>query len=285
MTETVRLNQSSATAPPAGHRGRKRAKIENRWYVRMMGLALLVGVLAAWQAIVVLADIPAVVLPRPTDVLPALWTGLSSGLYWEHFLATVGSLVGGFLLATAAGLVLGTLLVYSRWAQRLVYPYIITFQSFPKIAIAPLLVLWLGYGPTSQVAVAAITAFMPIMSNVEAGLRSADPDHLDLMDSVGATRWEGFVHVRLPASLPYVFSGLQVGLIFSMLGAIVAEFVGARSGLGVLIMNLNYNLDVAGVFSVLIILAVMGVSLYLGVRALRSKLVFWEGRREEPTDV
>lgn len=258
-----------------------RPLIERKWGVRLISVVVLAALLVGWQAAVAGFGISQIILPRPTDVLTALRVGIGRGLYLEHLLWTTLSMMSGFLLATAAGLVLGALIAYSRWVNRLVYPYVIVLQSFPKIAIAPLLILWLGYGAPSKVLVAALTAFLPILSSVEAGLRSTDADQLDLLDSLRASRWESFRHVRLPAALPHIFSGLHVGLIFAMLGTIVAEFVGSRRGLGVLILNLNYNLDVAGVFSVLMILAAMGVSLHLGVQALRSRVVFWAGRTED----
>lgn len=264
-----------AVSPPS------RPLVERKWAVRLIAVLLFAALVLAWEAVVAGLDISQIILPRPGDVLNALRVGIGRGLYLEHLAWTTLSMLSGFLLAMTAGVLLGALISYSRWVNRLVYPYVIVLQSFPKIAIAPLLVLWLGYGAPSKVLVAALTAFLPILSSVEAGLRSTEADQLDLLDSLRANKWEGFRHVRLPAALPHIFSGLHVGLIFAMLGTIVAEFVGSRRGLGVLIINMNYNLDVAGVFSVLMILAAMGVSLHLGVQALRSRVVFWGGRTED----
>lgn len=276
---TTQVNDVSspvATASPP-----RRPLIERKWAVRLIAALLFVTIMLAWEAAVVWLGVPEIIVPRPSDVLRSLIVGIGRGVYVEHLLWTTISMVSGFLLATAAGILVGTLVAYSRWMDRLAYPYIIVLQSFPKIAIAPLLVLWLGYGSPSKIVVAAFTAFLPILSSVEAGLRSADADQLDLMDSLQANRLESFLHLRLPAALPHIFSGLHVGLIFAMLGAVVAEFVGSRRGLGVLILNFNYSLDVAGVFSVLIILAAMGVTLHLAVQALRARVVFWVGRGDD----
>lgn len=276
LTTTDAEQGAELTASPSSRR-----VIERPWAVRVISVLLFFSVIAAWQGAVVGLSIPEIILPKPSDVVNALWNGIGRGLYLEHLLWTAFSMLSGFLLAAVAGMAFGTLVAYSKWVDRLVYPYVIVFQSFPKIAIAPLLILWLGYGSPSKVVVAALTAFLPILSSVEAGLRGAEADQLDLMDSLQASKWESFRHVRFPAALPHIFSGLHVGLIFAMLGAIVAEFVGSRRGLGVLILNLNYSLDVAGVFSILMILAAMGVSLHLAVQGLRSRVVFWSGRPKD----
>lgn len=242
----------------------------------LSSVLVFLGLMGVWQ-LLANSIASSIILPEPTRVLVALIRGIRRGIYLEHLMWTGMSMILGFFLAMVAGVVIGSIIAYSKWAHRVVYPYVIVFQSFPKIAIAPLLVLWLGYGASSKVVVAALTAFLPILSSVESGLSTVEPERLDLMDSLQATKWQSFRHVRLPSALPQIFSGLHVGLIFAMLGAIVAEFVGSTKGLGVLILNLNYSMDIAGVFSVLVVLALFGVTLHVSIQALRRRFIFWTG--------
>jgi NitT/TauT family transport system permease protein len=145
----------------------------------------------------------------------------------------------------------------------------------PKIAIAPLIIVWFGFGIGSKVVIAATVAFFPVLVNVIVGLKTIDQSKLDLMRSLDATRWQTFRMVKLPNALPFVFAGLDVAVVFSVLGAIVGEFVGAQQGLGNLILQFNFSLDIAGVFAVLILLSVLGVALHLIMQALQKRLIFW----------
>jgi NitT/TauT family transport system permease protein len=158
----------------------------------------------------------------------------------------------------------------------------VAFQALPKIAIAPLLILWLGFGIWSKVAMAAMIAFFPVMVNVITGLRAVNRDVLELMKSLSATDWQVFRLVRLPNALPYLFAGLDVAIVFSLLAAIVAEFVGSQAGMGNLILQMNFQLDVAGVFAVLIILSALGVALHLIVVHLQRRLLFWSSTGGSP---
>ncbi len=135
------------------------------------------------------------------------------------------------------------------------------FQAMPKVALAPLIIIWFGLGLTSKVVSAALVAFFPLMVNTIVGLRSADEDRINLMRSLAATRWQIFWMLQLPNAMPYIFAGLEIAMIFALIGAIVAEFVGAQAGLGMLMQSMNFTMDVAGQFSVLLILSVLGLML------------------------
>jgi len=145
----------------------------------------------------------------------------------------------------------------------------------PKIAIAPLVIVWFGFGISSKVIIAATVAFFPVLVNVIVGLKTIDPAKLDLMRSLRASRWQTFRLVTFPNALPFVFAGLDIAIVFSVLGAIVGEFVGAQQGLGNLILQFNVALDIAGVFAVLILLSVMGVALHLIMQAVQKHIIFW----------
>ena len=145
----------------------------------------------------------------------------------------------------------------------------------PKIAIAPLIVVWFGFDTSSKVVIAATVAFFPVLVNVVVGLKTIDAGKLELMRSLRATRWQTFRLVQFPNALPFVFAGLDVAIVFSVLGAIVGEFVGAQRGLGNLILQFNMTLDIAGVFAVLIMLSLMGVALHLIMQAIQRYVIFW----------
>jgi NitT/TauT family transport system permease protein len=157
------------------------------------------------------------------------------------------------------------------------------FQAMPKVALAPLIIVWFGLGLTSKVINAALVAFFPLMVNTIVGLRSADEDRVNLMKSLAATRTQIFWMLQLPNALPYIFAGLEIAMIFALIGAIVAEFVGAQSGLGMLIQSMNFTMDVAGQFSVLLILSMVGLLLNMIVTETRRRVLFWDPSQK--TDV
>jgi NitT/TauT family transport system permease protein len=231
--------------------------------------------LVLWEVVVRVFDVPNYLVPAPSEVAVALYGGLASGLFVEHFLITLGEAVAGFLIAAGVGLTVGTLIAQFRVVERLVYPYIVALQSLPKIAIAPLIIVWFGYGFSSKIVVSATVAFFPILVNVIVGLKSADADRLDLMRSLNASRWQMLRLVQFPTALPFIFAGLNVAVIFAVLGAIVAEFVGSQRGLGNLILSFNANLDIASVFACLILLGGMGMSLHAAVQRVQKRMIFW----------
>lgn len=240
-------------------------------------LVPLIFVLAmgAWEGIVRLLDVPVFVVPAPSDVVTALVNGLKSDIYFSNAAVTLSEALLGFLIASAAGILLGGLIAQFALLERVLYPYLVALQTLPKIAIAPLIILWFGFGMSSKVVIAAIVSFFPILVNVIAGLKSVDRNKIDLMRSLRASRWQIFWKIRFPNALPFVFAGLDIAIIFSILGAIVGEFVGSQAGLGNLIVQLNFNLDVAGVFGALVFLSAMGITLHAVMGWLRRRLIFW----------
>jgi NitT/TauT family transport system permease protein len=150
------------------------------------------------------------------------------------------------------------------------------FQAMPKVALAPLIIIWFGLGITSKVVAAALVAFFPLMVNTIVGLRSAEEDRINLMRSLAASRWQIFWMLQLPNAMPYIFAGLEIAMIFALIGAIVGEFVGAQSGLGMLIQSMNFTMDVAGQFSVLLILSMLGLLLNGIVSEVRRRVLFWD---------
>jgi NitT/TauT family transport system permease protein len=233
------------------------------------------GVVALWEVSVRVGRIPDFLLPTPSAIARALVRGLGTGLYLEHAWVTFSEALLGFLIAAGAGIILGTVVAQFRLMERTIYPYLVAFQTLPKIAIAPLLIVWFGFGLASKIVIAALVAFFPILVNVIVGLKTVDAPKLDLLRALNASRWQTFRYVTFPNALPFVFAGLDIAIVFSVLGAIVGEFVGAQRGLGNLILEYHTSLDIAGMFAVLLLLAALGVTLHLIIQAIQRRVIFW----------
>lgn len=215
------------------------------------------------------------VLPSPSDVAGALRAGLLDGTLHVHIRATAQAALLGLLCGVAAGLAMATLLVLVPWLEPFVLPLVTAMQSVPKVALAPLIVAYLGFGLGSKVFTAALLAFFPAFLGAMAGLRSVDRAHLDLMSACSAGRLHVLWHVRLPAAAPYLFAALQVAVVFSLIGVVVSEFIAATEGLGYVIKARSLELDVSMMFAAISVLCAMGVSAGLLVRLAQRKAVFW----------
>ena len=232
--------------------------------------------IAVAELVIRFLQIPPFILPPPSSVAAALWKGISTGVYFKHWVVTMTETLLGFVLGATFGLVVGTLVATNKWVELLLYPYVVAFQSLPKVALAPLMAIWFGVGITSKVVNAALIAFFPLLVNVIAGLRSADEDRVNLMRALAASETQIFWKLRLPSALPFIIAGIDVAIVFSLIGAIVGEFVGANEGLGYLMRSYNFELDVSGSFSILIILAATGLALHKAVTGLRRRALFWD---------
>ena len=243
---------------------------------------LLVVLLLVWQYGVLWLDVPAYILPPPSDVAVALWRGLDAGIfsrggYWLHTGVTLSEVLLGFVIGSTAGLVLGTIISQVRIIEATFSVYLIAIQSLPKIALAPIIVLWFGFGLTSKVVIICLLTFFPLLVNSMAGFRAVEPERIELMRAIGANGWQMFWKVRLPSAMPYIFAGLDMAAVFAVVGAVVGEFVGAQRGLGVLILSMNASMDTAGTFSVFIILSLIGVLLHGVLKIVSRRVLFWSG--------
>ncbi len=241
-----------------------------------LSLLLLAASLLGWEAMVRVAQVPAFILPPPSQVVVALYRGFASGVYLRNLQVTLVETLLGFAAGSALGFLLGTAVAMNRYVEYFLYPYIVMFQSLPKVALAPLIVIWFGLGLTSKVINAALVAFFPLLVNTMVGLRSADEDRVSLMRSLAASETQIFWMLRLPNALPFVMAGLDIAMILALIGAIVAEFTGATSGLGTLILSMTYTMDVSGQFSVLLILSIVGLLLNRLVLLVRRRVLFWD---------
>jgi NitT/TauT family transport system permease protein len=199
---------------------------------RIFSLVLLVVILGGWEGLIKLLGIPPFILPPPSMVAFALWQGFASGLYFEHIAVTVFQTIAGFILGCGLGFLLGVAVALSRQTAYFMYPYIVMFENMPKVALAPLIVLWFGLGMTSKIITAGLIAFFPLLVNTNTGLNSVDKDRVDLIRSLGGSERQIFFMVRLPSALPFIFAGLEVAIVLALIGTVVAEFLGAERGLG-----------------------------------------------------
>jgi NitT/TauT family transport system permease protein len=243
-------------------------------------LIAFVVVIGGWELYVRAADVSTIVLPSPSLVVTQLYDGIVYGTFISNLGVTLLETVLGFGLAGIIGILLGALVAELSWARMAVYPYVVAFQTIPMIALAPLLVIWFGFGLTSKVLAAAIVAFFPIVVNTIEGIAGADQQRIDMIRAMGAGRLETFTRVKVPSALPFVFAGLNTGVVLALLGAVVGEFMGSKAGLGNLILIFNAELNIAGSFAVLILLSLCGFSLHLVTDWLRNRVVFWVPRKK-----
>jgi NitT/TauT family transport system permease protein len=249
----------------------------------LLGIAIL---LAAWEIAVLWLKVPPYILPSPARVCAALWSGLAvpvtspSGFYLP-LAATMTNAASGFVIGVLLGLAMGSLMAEFRAVERLVMPYAFALQTLPTVAIAPLIVIWCGFGDGSKITMAALLAFFPLMVNTFTGIRTTDPERLALMRALSATRIETYRFVKLPSAAPYIFAGLDMGMVYALLGTLVAEFLGAQSGIGVAIVQAQAVSDVASVFAALVLLGLIGIGLHLTIRAVEHRVIHWAGRRPD----
>jgi NitT/TauT family transport system permease protein len=258
-----------------------------RQRVRARGLLLKLAGIAAlfaiWQAGVTFLDVPTYILPPPMQVWAALKSGLLVPLdsptgFYIPIASTLANAAMGFVIGSILGLLIGSLMAEFRSVETVLMPYAFALQTLPKVAIAPLIVIWFGFGDGSKIAMAGLLAFFPLMVNSFTGIRNTEPERIDLMRSLSASRLEIYARVKLPSAGPFIFAGLDMAAVYALLGTIVAEFLGAQRGIGVTIVQAQAVTDVAGVFAALIILGALGILLHLIIRAIKRRVVHWDER-------
>lgn len=242
---------------------------------RMLMAGFFVLVMAIWHFAVALLEVSPLIFPNPLAVARALVDLFQSGEIVRHLGVTLYEILAGFAFGAAFGLVLGALIGQSALLEAVLYPYVVAFQTVPKVAVAPLFVLWFGFDTTSKVVITATIVFFPVLANTIVGLRSAPKDQIELMKAFTASPWHVFRMVRLPQALPYVFAGLDIGIVLAVIGAIVGEFVGAQAGLGYLILQRNFSMDAAGMFAILVVLSLIGLMLHSLMRLIARRVIFW----------
>jgi NitT/TauT family transport system permease protein len=241
-----------------------------------------VGVFAAfflaWELLVDAFHIKPVILPAPSVVFVTIahrWSYLLRET-WPTFVA-VG---GGFLVAALSGFVIAVGIAYSRWISELTYPFLVAAQVLPKIALAPLFLIWFGFGLTPKVVIAALIAFFPIVINTSRGLNSVDPELIQYMRSLGAGWGEIFLKISLPWALPYMFAAFKISITLAVVGAVVGEFVASDNGLGYVISYANISLETELMFAGIFVLSALGVAFFLAVALLERVTLSWQAAIE-----
>ena len=263
---TVVANRSAGT--PAGQGPwAVLAAGARRWWPAVAAHA---AVIVLWHLVVVLGDIPPFIMPTPWATLETLW---QPDYQWPgHIAITAGEVFGGYLLALVVGVGLAVAFTWSSAVERGVMPVLVTLNMIPKVAMAPLFIVWLGYGLFPNMVIAFTIAFFPILLTTARGLREVEPDLLDLVRALHGSRWQIFIKIQLPGALPYVFSGMKVATVLAVAGAIVGEFMGSSGGLGYLMQSRQGFLDTAGMFMAVILVSLIGVAMY-GLVLLAEKLL------------
>jgi NitT/TauT family transport system permease protein len=231
--------------------------------------------LLVWEFLPAALNVSKLLLPPPSSIARSMWLIYDRGLLVENFLVTLAEALLGFAIGSVTAIFFAFLVTRSLLIERTLMPYLVGLQALPKVALAPLIVVWVGIGIESKILIAAIISFFPVLINAIVGFSTVEAEKIDLMRSLVASRWQTFRIVIFPNSLPFIFAGLNVAIVLSITGALVGEFIGADRGLGNLLLQLNFNMDISGMFAVLVVLALLGIVLYALVRFLHVRLVFW----------
>lgn len=264
-----------APAPPATRGGRARRRLVREVRSHGPGVVLFALVLLAWEYLPGALGAEEFIFPPLHAVLENFTDGDRLQLIIDNWQVTMREAGIGLAIGVVLGVVLGFVLAEWRLLNRLVYPYIVAVQALPKVAIAPLFVIWFGFGDEPKILIAALLVFFPVLINTMTGVAAVDAARHDLFASLVASRWQIWSQLLFRTALPHIFAAIEMVVVFAILGAIVGEFISAQEGLGVQLQLMQNNYDTAGVFAILIVLVVTGVVLNAIVRAVRTRVVFW----------
>jgi NitT/TauT family transport system permease protein len=240
--------------------------------------------LILWDVSIRVFKVPPYLVPSPISVGGALFDGLFHGTFYPHIVATLHAVVVGYLLGCSLAIFTGALLAEIPLIERALMPYIVALQSTPKVALAPLIIVWFGFGISSKIVLVALICFFPVFVNTLIGIRSVNPDIVNLYRAFSASRWNILLNVKLPAAASSVFAGLQIGVAMALIGAVVGEFIASKAGLGNLLQASSMTMDIATMFAVVAVLAGIGVAGNELLRYLHRKVVFWENRSHLATE-
>ncbi|HLX27236.1 MAG TPA: ABC transporter permease [Casimicrobiaceae bacterium] len=262
--------EAEATPDKAPRTGRREAAV-----AALAGVAVVV----VWEIICRIGLVSKLVLPAPSAIGIALWASVreiaTGGPMRGNMLTTIYEILAGFGVGVALGFVLGVLIAEIASIRRVAMPYLIALNAAPKIALAPLLLVWFGFGMGSKIVMAALIAFFPLLINVITGLSSVEEAKLKLMRSLAASRAMTLVKVKLPDAMPMIFAGLKTAIVLAVVGAVVGEFVGAESGLGHVIKQSEFQLDVSQTFAVIVLLSIIGIAFFYAIEYLERRALFW----------
>ena len=239
--------------------------------IRRYTLIILVhlGVVVFWHLSVVISDIPDYVMPTPVATFLSLQSDYG---WWHNTLITGYEVFGGYALAIVVGVTLALICSWFKILETLLMPLMVSLNMIPKVALGPLFIVWFSYGVDSNILIAFSICFLPILLTMERGLKEIDPDLIDLVRVLNASRWQVFTKIQLPGALPYLFSGMKVAVVLAVAGAIVGEFIASEEGLGYLMMQVQVTMETAAMFMAVLLITLIGVVLY-GIVLLLENLV------------
>jgi ABC-type nitrate/sulfonate/bicarbonate transport system permease component len=259
-----------SNATPAGDVGRLRRGLANI----VAPAALLILLFAAWEVAVVEAGVPAFILPRPSAILVEVFTDWE--LYQGNLIFTLKNVLIGFAVAFVVAMVLGFIVAHSKIANRALYPILVASQTVPVIAIAPIFIIWFGYGIMPKIVTTALICFFPLTVNTIAGYLSVDPDQRTLFKAYNAGPWNTFRKLTFPAALPYIMSGLKITVTLSVIGGVIGEWIGSEQGLGYLIIQSSAQIMTVRVFAAVALLAAMGIVLFIIASIIERLAMPWK---------
>jgi len=247
-----------------------------RW---LLIIVMHLAVVLVWQAWIVLGDVESYIMPTPLDTFETLlrnqdydWVG--------NTLITAASVFGGFWLAVFVGVLLAMLFSWSPWLNAALMPLLVSLNMIPKVALGPIFIVWFSYGLGPNIIIAFSICFLPVLITTARGLNEVEPELLDLVRVLDASRWQVFTKIQLPNALPYLFSGMKVAVVLAVAGAIVGEFIASERGLGYLMLQVQVSLDTAAMFMAVLMITLVGVVLYGIVLLLERALVVRDARME-----
>ena len=242
----------------------------------MYPLVSFATVFLIWEVSVRAFHVPNYILPDLSQIVKALQFGYIEGHYWQHFWFTLRATFMGYCLGTLLAITFGALLAEVSVVDRFIYPLIVAVQSMPKVALAPLIIVWFGFGIESKIVMVALICFFPIFVNVMNGLKSIDHNLVDMMRICGCSRFEILWQAKLPHAAGSIFAGMQIAVVLGLIGAVVGEFIASTQGLGFLIQAGSNALELGTVFAGLVSLSFIGICGTQLLRVLQSRIVFWE---------
>jgi ABC-type nitrate/sulfonate/bicarbonate transport system permease component len=249
-----------------------------RWSSMMMPSFVILAILVLWELSVYVTGIEKWILPAPTEIFQSLVN--SSDLLVIHSLQTLKETLLGLLLAVIVGMILATLIDVSEWFQKTLYPLLVISQTIPIIAVAPLIMIWFGFGILPKVIVVALVCFFPIAINLADGYRTVDISMIRLLETMGATKWQIFKMVKFPGAMPFFFSGLRIAGTYSVMGAVIGEWLGASQGLGILLTRSSQSFLTDRVFATIVVIVFMSLAIFAIVEVLARVTMRWHYQQE-----
>ncbi|MBL6958145.1 MAG: ABC transporter permease [Rhodospirillales bacterium] len=248
-------------------------------YVRHYALIILIhlALVVVWHVFVVVGEVPEYIMPTPADTIASIFQEYN---WWHNTLVTSGEIFGGYLLAVVVGVGLALFFSWFRGIEKTFMPLVISLNMVPKVALGPIFIVWFSYGIGPNIIIAFTICFLPILLTTARGMREVDPELIDLVKALNASRWQVFTKIQLPGSLPYIFSGMKVAVVLAVAGAIVGEFIASEEGLGYLMLQVQVTLDTAAMFMAVFLITLIGVSLYGMVLLLERLFVVSDARVE-----